>query len=792
MPSSQREISLQMLAQLRLLDPSASAEVGTPERMLIDTVAQMIAENQVDLTLLQGQLDFEAKFGENLDRFFALFRFNRQAATFAEGYATFGRLTPATLDIRIPAGTAILAPATASTEDDVPGSAGSIGFVTTFDGYIRAGEIETTIPIRATTAGQAGNVAANRITTFTGDPVLGVTEVTNETALRGGLDIESDDEFKVRFKNTVFRNLAGTQDQYIALALALAFSRKANVVGPLSRYREYVQVPPVADNASYTVNAVVYGIGNGIAGEFSSALSTLPYAQYVWSEVPFFVSNGEFGPGAVFYRPETDFRMNTIPLSKHKGDAYRFFVNIIPAIGADPRTALQPTLTFTNVYTGSNVEVQAIRPGDVLLFEYSYMSAASRNSYENKILNCVDVFVDGENAVIADAIVPRPTSANLFVNNTTSKYHYDNYRRIGEPEHRPVVGNVFTPLFWQPVIELPDQIEVEQTDTTYTFTKGVHYWAVEDVSNIHGTVRARNGIEWAATIPSQVGSDEDDGPFSGFFITEFNVDTSVPVEGYKYDRNIVDLQASVETNKQVTTDALAHRALPRYFKLDISVMYEAGASIQGTNLAIRQAVKDFLASLFFGSVVQLSDLLQIIHNVGGVDNVRWSTDVPNQPATTRLQECDINGRPLANVIVDQVQMASVARALPEVQQIVIAGSPTAGTFKLQYNASTTGAQFYNVSLATLDSALETVTGLTLGTNGAGTPASPFMVTFPGTAERARFTPVEVAFTAGPTFFSSDFILQDDELPALPEVAQPGDSVPGLIIRPRAQHTWVKL
>ena len=60
MASSQREIALQMLAQLRLLDPSASAEVGTPERKILDTVATAIAENQVDLTLLQGQLDFNA------------------------------------------------------------------------------------------------------------------------------------------------------------------------------------------------------------------------------------------------------------------------------------------------------------------------------------------------------------------------------------------------------------------------------------------------------------------------------------------------------------------------------------------------------------------------------------------------------------------------------------------------------------------------------------------------------------------------------------------------------------
>lgn len=783
-----------MLAQLRLLDPSASAEVGTPERILLDTVAQMIAENQIDLTLLQGQLDFNAKFGENLDRFFSLFRFNRQGATFSEGYVEFSRTTPALVDIRIPSGASVLAPAVNnSAADDTPFNAGAVSFVTTFDAFIRAGELSVVVPVRATTAGQAGNVAPGRISTFTGEPLLGVTTVTNEVPTQGGLDTESDDEFKVRFKNTVFRNLAGTQDQYVALALALAFSSKANVVGPVSRYREYIQVPPVADNASYTVGAVNYGSGLGNAGEFSTALSTLPYAQYIWDSIPYFVSNGSLGVDALFYRADTDFRLNITSADKFRGDAYRFAVNVVPAIGDSPLTApYRPSVTFTSVYTGTNVDVQAVRPSDVLLLEYSYLSNVSRNSYENKIMNCVDVFVDGVNAILADAIIPRPTASNLFVNDTASKYHFANYRRMGEPRHRPVVGNVFTPLFWQPVHDVPDQIEVEQAAVSYTFTKGIHYWGVEDVSNLAGTVRARNGIEWAGNIGAQAAIDIETGPFTGPYITELLADTSIPVEGYEYDRNIVDLQGSLEANKQVTTDALAHHAKKRYFKLDISVMYSQGASIQATNLAIYNAVTEFFKSAFFGTIVQLSDLLQVIHNVGGVDNVRWSSDVPNQLATMRVIETDRDGRALLNVLVDIFQQGSVARTLPEIQQIVVAGEPTGGTFKLKYLASTSAAIAYNAVAGTVDTQLDAITALAMTTSGLGTQDTPFIATFPANTPRSKITPVEVALTGGPTTFNSDFILKDDELPALPEVAQAGDSVPGLIIRPRAQHTWVKL
>ena len=67
--ASQQDIALQMIAQLRLLDPSASAEVGTPERKILDTVAQTVFDSQIDLEALSAQLDVDSKYGAGLDRF---------------------------------------------------------------------------------------------------------------------------------------------------------------------------------------------------------------------------------------------------------------------------------------------------------------------------------------------------------------------------------------------------------------------------------------------------------------------------------------------------------------------------------------------------------------------------------------------------------------------------------------------------------------------------------------------------------------------------------------------------
>ena len=784
-----------MLAQLRLLDPSASAEVGTPERKILDTVATAIAENQVDLTLLQGQLDFNAKFGENLDRFFSLFRFNRQSATFAEGFVRFGRLVAATIDIRIPAGTQVMAPTINTTPDGTIDAfeAGNTVFNTTFDVYLRAGETSVIAPVRAATAGTTGNVAAGRITTFVNEPVLGITSVTNEQPTNNGIDRESDEEYKIRFRNTVFRNLSGTQDKYLALALALAFSTKANVVGPISRYREYIQVPQVADNASYSSGGVDYGSGNGSAGEYTAALSTLPYAKHLWDDLPTFVANGDLGPSAVFFRQDTDFRMNILGNDKNKGDAYRFFHNLLPPIGDDPRTTdNKPNITFTNVFTGSDPDVEAVRPNDVVLHEFSYMSDVSRNDHERRILNCVDVFIDGHNIKLASTIIPRPNISALLIDDPNSKYHYDNYRRAGEPERRPILGNALSPLFWQPTMDIPDEIVVEVDTETFIFTRDVHYWLVEDVSEFAGTIRARNGIEWSIGVGAQAPDDPDEGPYTGPYATELPADAAIKIENYSYDQNLVDLQTSLEANKQVTTDVLAHLAQERYYKLDVSVMLEQGVSTASVNQAIQTAVADFFSGQFFGSIVQLSDLLQVIHNVAGVDNVRWSSDVPNQPDLFRLQRTDIYGRPILNVLVDRRQQASVDRTAPDIQQIVIAGEPTDGTFKLKYGINTSSALNHDISAASLLTALNTLTSNATDTvTGAGTPDDPFVITFDGTATRDLLIPAEVALTGGPSIYDSDFILSDNELPALPLEANVGDTVPGLIIRPRAQHTWIR-
>lgn len=786
-----------MVAQLRLLDPSASAEIGTPERKILDTVAQSLADSQIDLTVLQGSLDLDSKFGGNLDRFISLFGFGRQQATYASGFVTLGRLVPATSPIRIPSGTRVQAT-----------SNGLVAvYATTFDVTLPQGQTSVLAPIKAVTPGTVGNVATGTIITSIGEPILGITTIRNDQPTSGGIDPETDDQLKIRFKNTIFRNLSGTEDQFLALSISTPFATKANVVGPISRYREYIQVPEVADSVSYDINGdTVLEGGNGILSEYTSALSSIPYSKHVYNDVPTFVSNGQQGANSIFYRNNIDFRVNTTAVDKNRGDTFRLAsVGSGPNPVSDPLTENQPNITFINVYTGTAADVNAIRPNDVVLFEHSYLSNASRNDIDRLITNAIDVYIDGTNPTQATTVLPAPTTLNLFVDNPASKFHYDNYRRKGERERRPLIGNLLTPLLFQPVTEVPELITALVGNTTYTFERDLHYWAVEDNTILGGSIRSRAGIEWNMDLPASVALG------ASIFITDGAID-SITVDGYTYDKNIFDLQGALEGAKQVTTDVLVHRARRRFFKLDITVMYTPGSSINDVNVQVGEAINSFLNNQYFGTTVQLSDLLQVIHNTPQIDNVRWTSDVPRGEDLNRLVETDEFGRPLVNVQVDTTRKGTVA--LQEIQQIVLSGSPKAGNYALSVGGQYTTALPYNASAAMVLAALNAApvsAGISTVT-GTGSASDPFKVTFTslgaksliqGTPFPSRVLPTTPIVNGHRNLYNEnfiidqDFFLQDDELPGLATAVDTTtagalpDNVPGLVIRPRAQNTWAR-
>lgn len=612
------EITQNIIDQARLIDPNISLEVGTPERKIVEAVAESIAAATVDIEVLSGQLYLDELSGARIDSFVSLFGFARQLGTRATGIVTLSRSSAGTYDTTIPKGTQFATKATG----DVPG----LIFVATETVVLKANETRALVRVECATAGSVGNIPAGAIDALPNSiNIPGVSRVTNETAMSGGLDSESDEGFKTRFQNTVFRNMAGTTDQYLALALSHPSVTKANVIGPQSKYVEYIQVP---NNVDLVTN--LYYNGN----TYTTSLSSAPYSKYTYSN-NYYLAKGS-GKNARFLRAGKDFVFNA-PGSLVNG-----------AAGSSTDDAYLPNVTLlgdATVVDGETIDL----PGNVFFFEHTYMSRASRNDWERGIYNCVDVYVNGEASQQASSEESFPSSSMLFVDDPTNVSYRGNYIRVATNE-TPALGSRLHVLYHQPMLDLTgDSITIGEEvylearyvhpdDTTKAWTTYVyhntttpllpsdplvgyykdadftiqaeegHYFIVEDVSELGDTVRARNGIEWLSTVTIPQGS-------------SFNVD-------YTFNLAIPQLQAVLERSKQITTDVLVHGSNYRYLRLYITIMYVPGFTEENVNKQIYSSVNAFLNTQYYGTTIQMSDLLQVIHNTSGVDNVRWTYESP--------------------------------------------------------------------------------------------------------------------------------------------------------------------
>jgi hypothetical protein len=77
------------------------------------------------------------------------------------------------------------------------------------------------------------------------------------------------------------------------------------------------------------------------------------------------------------------------------------------------------------------------------------------------------------------------------------------------------------------------------------------------------------------------------------------------------------------------TDVQVHAGKRMYFTLNLAVVYLATYNVTSVNTAITTAVTSMINGLGFDSSLEISDLLQTIHNVPGVDNVRFLTIAEN-------------------------------------------------------------------------------------------------------------------------------------------------------------------
>lgn len=615
MAQTPADISAQIRAQLKVLDPTISADPITPERKIIDTVAEVMADNQIDYYVLNYAFDIDTKVGSDLDQFVGIFGFARQAGRAATGIATFQRSTPADQNIFIDSGTQIIKPQSPVSP--------AVVFFTTAAVVLAEGTTEVDAPIQAASVGPLGNVASGTITTIGTGTDSSVSVVTNNNGTTGGSDPESDAELRVRFKNTIFRNVAGTEDQYLALSIASSYASKANVIGPQDRFEEWVQVPSTR-----------------------VITSQIPYSKYTYS-TDYYLTDGD-PVSEIFYASRgIDYSMST---------AVPPVVTINSAVTSLTVGATLPTATLTvsstsgfpttgTIYvggqqvfytgttgttftgctggtgtfvTGTPVTYGLLQPGVVALLEHTYCSINSRNDPANNILNYVDVFVSGQDAVSATEVVRFPSVTYQLTATTTSPYYVNNFKRVSTGVI-PTVGNFFMELLWQPVVTLPSSIVVQGRP----YYLGTDYFQVADTTTWRGSRRGRDGIEWTAAASATIGA---------------NVDL---ILGYTFDRLPLTLNEVIDQHKQITTDVLVHSANERFLNFNLIAMYRPGFSKASVDAAIQTALEDFLDRQLFGTVIQISDVIDIVHQVPGIDNVRLA--IPNDGIAYGIQEVAANG-----------------------------------------------------------------------------------------------------------------------------------------------------
>lgn len=951
MASTENEILQRMIGQARLLNPNLSFEPLTPERIILEVVAQEIASGEIDQIGLENALNIESKFGENLENFTQLFGFGRKEATYATGYVIFSRPESASTLINIPAGTLIQGRQSYTTTSNV------ITALVTFQTVNAVtlppeGKETGPVPIRCLTTGSSGNLPANTITEFVAETnIPGVTKVFNPSPTSGGQDSENDNALKARFKNTIFRNMAGTEAQYYATAAQTQGTSRVNVLGPISNYTEYSQIPSVADNltddtlnndleaydywgfrprflitkakiisSSGTRDVIQFPTNNSeskalykeiitvgervvpytekeprekclvepanaatvseyplsgteynkvklsstfgseyenkevlvLIGEngssdnlYTTALTTIPYAKNIWATRPVFLTNGETGAGRYFYRENVDYIFNLIP--RMGGDTLRYFLAGIAENPLTSRVAKKhPNLTLLNV--GNTKVGQSMIPGQMLLLEFSYTSNASRNDLERNITNAVDIYIDGETTEQTTLAINIDTNLKktIFNINPESPYYFGNYRRAGTPNSRPTVGNILVPLLQQPVTELPNEFILGVN----RYYLGVHYWLVEDVSESGHSIRGRSGIEWNTRLQGDsegigsIASSENYPPLPSEEKTElYPIPTyegetpssltsgtiEIKEEPYGFNKNVVELQAALENVRQTNVDALAHGPTVRYLKPDVTVVYEQGNPVSRVNEGIRKAVEAYFSSVNFGQPIILSDILNVIHNVQGVSNVRWTADITNSLNTTRVYETDINGRPLVFPGIRRILPGSSSHEIYEKQQIALPIGLTSGTIVFEYpekpefagQEKTSRRSFYFNSKASTEAEKEfskyfvKLLEKYLSTEAStekiykegglyppviessettGQPINIFNITY---KNFKAFLPIIYLEGFGSTEFvhSSDFYLKDNEIAALPIHKQralgtlPEDVVNGITIRTRSQSAF---
>lgn len=199
---------------------------GSVTRLLSESFAREYAVLSRQIESVYEAAFLDTASGRDLDQVVALLGLTRHTRTFAVGTVVFGRSTPASADVFIPAGAKL------ST-----GEPPAVVFETTEDRTLHRGSLSVEVPARAQTSGSVGVVPARAIRVIH-RPIFGIETASNpQTTQLGGAD-ETDDALRARARRALEGSGKATVGALLAALSTLPAVREKDVridEDPLSR-----------------------------------------------------------------------------------------------------------------------------------------------------------------------------------------------------------------------------------------------------------------------------------------------------------------------------------------------------------------------------------------------------------------------------------------------------------------------------------------------------------------------------------------------------------------------------
>lgn len=427
------DIAQQIKDALALSIPGLDTSIGSVMGKFIDAASLPMSEAFLDQHLTTYQYDIDSMTSGTLEAFVRLFGIDRRPARFSVGIVSFGRsaTTAAKDPAQIPVGTQVL-----SNTDP------QIAVQTTASAVMAVNQTTVDVPVQALVAGSAGNVAAGSLVLLASDVGGLSSNTTNTAAMAFGADVEDDATLRARWKATAFRNLAGTQQMYMAMALQSSDEVSAvNVIGPKKTWSDRITISSGTSAAiSFGNPAYIYGSNVFLGTDISSSLLLAA------------------------------------------GTDYAVTIN---------NTVNPATLTFSAVAGG------VMADGDYDI-QFDYVPVYSRNNPLGtrfnetfSVNNRIDVWVNGQDPVaVTQACKFSTASGQRFNNTTTSALYRQNFRT---PQGTiPAANDIFLPLAYCPILSIANL-------GTPGFTEGVHYDIVHRSDAFGYAASSVAGLVWYAS-----------------------------------------------------------------------------------------------------------------------------------------------------------------------------------------------------------------------------------------------------------------------------------------------------